>query len=722
MGDAHLRLNRYDESVVERADTLLGQMTLEEKCGQMNQLDPRWSPEVEQLVREGKVGSVLSVRRVHEINQLQRAAVQETRLGIPLLVGNDVIHGYRTIFPIPLAQSCTWDPLLVEQAARIAANEAAACGTDWIFAPMVDICRDPRWGRVAEGAGEDPTLGGVLARAQVRGFQANDLPGGRRIAACPKHYVAYGAAEGGKDYNTVDISERALRDTYLPPFWAAVDEGAGSIMSAFNEISGVPASANRFTLEQVLRDEWGFEGVVLSDYNAIAELVSHGYVADLREAARASVLAGVDMDMMGHAFVAHLTDLVSKGTVPLRRVDEAVRRILCLKIVLGLFEQPYTDEGLEGEYVLREDYRQAALEMARRSMVLLKNEGSLLPLSTERIALIGPLAHNASAPLGCWHCEGKEEDVETVLSGIRATRPSCVVEYVQGCSVADDSVDQFEEALCAARRAEVAVLVLGESERMSGEARSRAYLDLPGRQQELLEAIVATGTPVVCVLMSGRPLAIPWAAQHVRAILQAWHGGVRTGRAVADILFGDASPSAKLTVSFPRTTGQIPVYYAHKNTGRPYLGEGTVQFDQAYRSNYIDESNRPLFPFGHGLSYSSFAYSDLTVETPMVGVEDTLVVSATVRNTGERSGEEIAQLYVQDLVGSVTRPVKELKGFQRVVLGPGEAARVRFEVPAGLLGFHGPDLSYRVEAGRFRVWIGPDCETGLDGAFMVSGG
>jgi len=721
MGERHIRLNRYDQRVVERANELLDRMTLDEKVGQMNQLDPRWNHEIEQLVREGKVGSVLSVRRTAEINRLQRVAVEETRLGIPLLVGNDVIHGYRTIFPIPLAESCSWDLDLVERAARVAANEAAACGTDWIFAPMVDICRDLRWGRVAEGAGEDPFLGQAIARARVRGLQARDLAGGRRVAACPKHYVAYGAAEGGKDYNTVDISERTLRDVFLPPFWAALDEGAGSVMSAFNEISGVPASANRFTLREVLRKEWGFEGVVLSDYNAVGELVPHGYVADLREAAHKSVVAGVDMDMMGHAFPTHLAELVREGTVPVRYVDEAVRRILCLKIALCLFEHPYTDEGLEAEYILREEYRQVALEVARRSMVLLKNEGAMLPLRTDRIALIGPLANDAAAPLGCWHCEGQAEDVETVLGGIRAARPQCSVEFVQGCSIADESVDELEDAVRVAQQAEAVVLVLGESERMSGEARSRAYVALPGRQQELLEAVVATGTPVVCVLMSGRPLTIPWAAEHVPAILQAWHGGIRAGRAVADILFGDVNPSAKLTASFPRTVGQVPVYYAHKNTGRPYLGEGTVQFDQAYRSNYFDESNQPLFPFGHGLSYTTFSYTSLEVETPVVGVEDTLVVSATVTNTGERSGEEIAQLYVQDLVGSVTRPVRELKGFQRISLGPGESVTVRFGVPVSSLGFHGDDLTYQVEPGAFRVWVGPDAEARLDGEFVVTG-
>lgn len=722
MSDGHIRLNRFEQRVVAQADEILSRMTLDEKVGQMNQLDPRWNREIDKLVRQSKVGSVLSIRSVSEINRLQRVAVEETRLGIPLLVGNDVIHGYRTIFPIPLAESCTWDPDLVERAARIAADEAAASGTDWIFAPMVDICRDPRWGRIAEGAGEDPTLGQAMARARVRGFQADGLAGERRIAACPKHYVAYGAAEAGKDYNTVDISERTLRDVFLPPFWAAIDEGAASIMSAFNEISGIPASANPFTLREVLRQEWDFEGVVLSDYNAVGELVAHGFAADLREAALRAVLAGIDMDMMGHAFPEHLVALVEEGAVPLSLVDDAARRILCLKIALGLFERPYTDEGLEAQFILREDHRHAALDVARKSIVLLKNEGPILPLRTTKIALIGPLADDRAAPLGCWHCEGRPEDVETVLDGIRAVRPGCAVEFVEGCTVADDALDQVEDAVRAARQAEAAVLVLGENERMSGEARSRAYLGLPGRQQELLEAVVASGTPVVCVLMSGRPLVIPWMAEHVPAIVQAWHGGIRAGRAVADILFGEVNPSGKLTASFPRTVGQIPVYYGHKSTGRPFLGEGTVQFEQAYRSNYIDESNRPLYPFGYGLSYTTFAYRDLNVETPVVGMEDTLVVSATVTNEGELPGDEVVQLYVQDLVGSVTRPVKELKGFERLSLAAGESASVRFEVPISELGFHGLVLEYGVEAGAFKVWIGPDAESGLEDAFTVSAG
>jgi beta-glucosidase len=586
---------------------------------------------------------------------------------------------------------------------------------------MVDICRDPRWGRIAEGAGEDPFLGRALARARVRGFQDKNLAGGRKIVACPKHYVAYGAAEAGKDYNTVDVSERTLRDVFLPPFKATFDEGAGSVMSAFNEISGVPASANPFILRTVLREEWDFAGVVLSDYNAIGELVPHGFAADLREAALRSVLAGVDMDMMGRAFPGHLADLVREGVVPEEAVDKAVRRLLCLKISLGLFEHPYVDASLEGQFILRQDYRDIALDAAQKSMVLLKNVGHLLPLIARKIALIGPLADDLQSPLGCWHCEGRPEDVESVLDGLRAVCPDCDVTYVQGCTVMGHEIDQIAEAVQAAREAEVAVLVLGESDRMSGEARSRAYLGLLGQQQALLEAVYATGTPVVCVLMSGRPLVISWMANHVPAILQAWHGGIRAGRAVADILFGQVNPSAKLTVSFPRTVGQIPVYHAHKNTGRPFLGEGTVQFHEAFRSNYLDESNRPLYPFGYGLSYTTFRYADLQVETPVVGLDETLIVTATIRNTGDRAGDEIVQLYVRDLVGSVTRPVRELKGFQRVSLEPGESKAVRFEVPVSELGFWGLEMQYVVEPGAFKVWVGPNAEEGMEGQFTVQG-
>ncbi|MGC9522346.1 MAG: glycoside hydrolase family 3 N-terminal domain-containing protein, partial [Anaerolineae bacterium] len=662
----HYRFTEIDPAIEVRAEGLRAQMTLEEKIGQMNQVSPHWGEgNLEAEIRAGNVGSILNIWDVEELNRLQRIAVEETRLGIPLIIGTDVIHGYRTIFPIPLAEASTWDPDLLERAARVAADEAAASGTDWIFAPMVDIARDPRWGRIAEGAGEDPFLGRAMARARVRGFQARDLAGGRKIAACPKHYVAYGAAEGGKDYNTVDISERTLRDVYLPPFRAAFEEGAGSVMSSFNEIAGVPASANAFILRRILRDEFNWPGVVLSDYDAIGELIQHGVAADHREAALKAILAGEDMDMMGNAYVPHLADLVREGLVPEHLIDEAVRRILCLKLMLGLFEHPYTDPSLQGEVVLKPEHRALALEVAQKSMVLLQNDGRLLPLSPEtpKIALIGPLADNQTDLLGCWSCDGRPEDVETVLAGFRTVLPDSVeLTYTQGCRIEGDEELDIEGAVQAAAQADVAVLVLGEAAMMSGEAHSRAYLGLPGRQQELLEAVVATGRSVVVVLMTGRPLVIPWMAEHVPAILLAWHGGIRAGRAVADILFGAVNPSGKLTAGFPRTEGQIPVYYAHKSTGRPVHERGVIQFNRAHKSQYLDESTLPLYGFGYGLSYTTFEYADLEVETPKVGLDEMVIVSATITNTGDRAGDEIVQLYVQDLVAQVTRPVRELKG------------------------------------------------------------
>jgi beta-glucosidase len=704
-----------------KIDELLAQMTLEEKVGQLVQIGLNVS-EVEAKIKAGQVGSLLSSFDAGQNNKFQRIAVEESRLGIPLLVGNDVIHGYRTIFPIPLAQACSWEPDLVEQAAKIAAQEAATAGTSWIYTPMVDVSRDPRWGRVAEGAGEDPFLGIALAQAQVRGIQTKDLPNGWRIVACPKHYVAYGAVESGREYNIVDVSERTLRDIYLPPFKAAFEAGAGSVMSAFNEISGVPASANSFTLKTVLRDEFGFEGVVVSDYNAVGELIDHGVAADLKDAARLGMLAGIDVDMMSHAYSAHLAELVKEGAVPVEVLDRAVRRVLQLKWQLGLFEKPYTDETLAKTVILRPDFRALAREMTQKSMVLLKNDGNVLPLANQgqRLALIGPLADNRTDLLGCWAGQGQPEDVVTVLEGIKAyLGEASKLVYVPGCSIEDASEPDFTAALEAAKAADVVIVALGESAAMSGEAHSRAYLGLPGRQQELLDALHATGKPLVGVLMCGRPLAIPQMARQVAALLLAWHGGVEAGNAVADLLFGKANPSGKLSMSFPWTEGQIPVYYAQKNTGRPASGAGVVQFVEEFKSRYMDVPNTPLFAFGYGLSYTSFSYSDLIIETPEVASEGTLVASAVVTNTGQRAGDEIVQLYVRDLVGSVTRPVKELKGFQRLSLQPGEARKVRFEIPVKQLGCVGADMRYKVEPGDFKLWLGPASTNGLAGEFRV---
>lgn len=741
----------FDDPASEaRVDDLLARMTLREKVGQLVQITPfapvapeevmdsttdtsgsgaseapmRWDlhPELDALIQSGRVGSIFGSSDVRLINHCQQVAVKESRLGIPLIVGNDVIHGLRTAFPIPLAESCTWNPILLRRAARIAAEEASVTGTDWIFAPMVDVARDPRWGRIAEGSGEDPFLGAALARARVEGFQDGDLLSGRQIVACPKHYVAYGAAEAGRDYNTVDMSERTLREIYLPPFKAAFDAGAGSVMTSFNEIGGLPSTCNPFLLRDILRDEWNWQGVVVSDYEAVSDLIQHGVAADLKEATRLSMLAGLDMDMMSGGYATYLEELVNEGAVRMEVLDQAVRRVLLLKDQLDLFEKPFIDEALAEGIVLRDEFRSVALQVAQESMVLLKNDGPLLPLTPgrQRIALIGPLADNQRDLLGTWAIHSRPEDVETVLEGVRA----CVGEsdaliYRPGCSFDDDDATDFSDAVTAAREADVAILVVGESADLSGEAHSRAHLGLPGRQEELVDAIAETGTPIVAVVMSGRPLVIPEVVERVDALLAAWHGGIRAGRAVADILFGTANPSGKLTAGWPRTEGQIPLYYAQKNTGRPAASAGTKQFTESFKSTYLDEPNSPLFPFGFGLSYTTFTYRDLRIERETLGLNDDLVVRAVVQNTGPRTGDEIVQLYIRDLVGSVTRPLRELKGFQRVTLDPDEAQTVRFDVPVSSLGFVGRDMQYVVEPGDFKVWVGPHSGARLEGAFTV---
>lgn len=712
--------NRLDDATEARVEDLLARMTLDEKVGQMVQ-EPPHAPDLDEGIRQGQVGSVLSIHDPQRIRRWQRIAVEESRLGVPLLIGNDVIHGYRTIFPIPLAESCTWDPPLLERAARAAAEEASAMGTSWIFAPMVDIARDPRWGRVAEGAGEDPFLGSAMAQARVRGFQADDLRSGRRVLACPKHFAAYGAAEAGRDYNTVDLSQRTLRDVYLPPFQAAFAAGAGSVMTSFNEIGGVPSVANSFLQRTVLREEWNVQGMTISDYEAVQELAAHGVAAGPREAAALAARAGTDMDMAAGVFRQHLAALVREGTVDEAVVEAAARRILRLKFSLGLFEQPYADLEQVKTSSPREEHRALALEVAQKSIVLLKNEGNLLPLGgRERLALIGPLGDDAKDLLGAWAIQGRAEEVDTVLAGLRSVwaDPSSLT-FVPGCSISGPAAEDFAAAVAAARAAEVVVLAVGESAKMSGEAHSRAHLDLPGQQAELVEAVRAAGTPVVAVVLSGRPLVIPW-ADHVPAVIQAWQGGARAGRALADVLVGAVNPSGKLTISVPRAVGQIPVYYNHKPTGRPLTGVGTQQFgDEIFKSRFLDVPNDPHFPFGHGLSYTTFSYSDLTVETPTLRPEDTLQVSVVVANDGDRAGDEVVQLYVRDVVASVTRPVKELKGFQRVSLEPGERKQVPFAVPAAELGFHDQNMEYVVEPGSFKVWVGPDSVTGLEGEFEV---
>jgi len=700
----------------KRVEDLLRRMTVEEKIGQMCQYSG-FSEECESMLKEGKVGSFLNITGAEDTNRVQRIALDHSRLGIPLIFGLDVIHGYSTIFPIPLGLASSWDPEVVEKVASVAATEARSEGIRWTFAPMVDIARDPRWGRIAEGAGEDPYLGSAISRAAVLGFQGEDLANTNAVVACPKHYVAYGGAEGGRDYNTVDISERTLREVYIPPFKAAiVDAGAGTVMSAFNDLSGVPASANRHTLTDILREEWGFDGFVVSDWNSIGELVNHGIAGNHMEASKEAVMAGVDMDMCADVYRRSLVQLVKGRRLHEKAIDEAVRRILRIKFKLGLFEHPYVDPALAGRAIKSKGNIGAALEAARRSIVLLKNEGNLLPLRKDigSMAVIGPLADDHIAPLGSWSCQGNSKDVVTVLEGIKARASTeAKVLYAKGCDVDGDSTEGFNDAVKAAKESEVAIAVVGESGEMSGEAASRASLNLPGVQEELVKVICETGVPVIEVLMNGRPLSISWSAEHVPAILETWFLGIQAGNAIADAILGDYNPGGKLPVTFPRMVGQVPIYYDHKKTGRPPSAE-------KWSSKYLDAPFTPLFPFGHGLSYTRFEYSDLRIEQKGKGRSIGVKVSLQVKNIGDREGDEVVQLYIHDAVASVTRPVKELKGFRRIALKPGEKKRVDFTLASEQLSFLDRDLKRVVEPGIFEVMVGKSSEDiQLSGSFEV---
>jgi len=638
-------------------------------------------------------------------------------MGIPLILGSDIIHGYRTIFPIPLAEASSWDPAIAEKDAAVAAREASAAGKRWTFAPMVDIARDARWGRIAEGSGEDAYLGSAFAAARVRGFQGKDLSDPESVVACAKHYVAYGAAEAGRDYNTVDISERSMREIYLPPFHAAVVAGAGTLMSAFNDLNGIPASANSFTLTRILRGEWGFKGFVVSDWNSVGELITHGVAANAAQAAKEAIVAGVDMDMEGSAYLTSLAQLVRDGSVPEAAVTEAARRVLRIKYRLGLFEHPYVDPERERNVILSPENLAAAHEAARKSIVLLKNEKNLLPLpkSLRSIAVVGPLANDKRAPLGPWSGDGRPENVVTVLEGIKAKLgQGTAVLYAKGCEVRGASMDGFAEAIKAAKESAVAVAVVGESADMSGEAASRTSLNLPGCQNEFVQKIFETGTPVVMVVMNGRPLTIAWAAANLPSILETWFLGVQAGNAIADALFGDINPGGKLPVTFPYTVGQEPVYYNHFNTGRP------PSPSNRFTSRYIDAPFAPLFPFGFGLSYTKFFYGDLQLSSKTMSRSGEITISATVQNTGSVTGDEVVQLYVRDLVASVSRPVRELKGFRRITLAPGEKHRVEFTLTAEQLRFYDQRMQYVVEPGEFKVWIGPNSIEGLEARFEVT--
>jgi len=701
-------------AAAQNLDSLLARMTLEEKLGQLNLLSAggKASPEQTALVRRGLVGGLFNVIGTENTQAVDRVATTESRLKIPLLFGLDVIHGFRTIFPIPLAEAGAFDVDLAEATARAAGREAAAAGINWTYAPMVDIAHDPRWGRIAEGSGEDPYLGALLAAARVRGFQES-------ILATAKHFAAYGAAEAGRDYNTADVSERTLREVYLPPFKAAVDAGVATLMSAFNDIGGVPASGNAWLTDTVLRREWGFRGMVVSDWTSVAELIPHGVAGSRAEAGRQALTAGVDMDMQSSIYVETLAALVRDNRIPMAVVDSAVLRVLRAKARVAQL-RPVAPNTVE--------IRALARRAARESIVLLKNEGGVLPIdrAAPAVAVIGPLADNQLDALGPWHTDGRPEDVVTVLQGIKnRVAAGTQVLYARGAGIDDTATTGFADALATARRAKVAILVLGERHDMSGEAASRSSLGLPGVQQQLLEAVAATGTPVVLVLMNGRPLILEWAAEHVPAIVEDWFLGVESGNATAEVLFGDVNPSGRLPVTFPRSVGQIPLYYNHRNTGRPPAAD-------KFTSKYIDVPVTPRYPFGYGLSYTTFAYRDLKVAfrtttgsrdlqagPVRLGPTDTLSVVVTVANTGTREGTEVVQLYVRDEVASVARPVRELKGFSRVTLKPGEARRIELRLAARDLSFYGLDMKRTVEPGTFRVFVGPNSVEGLEAVFEV---
>lgn len=697
--------------VEARVNALLARMTLEEKLGQLQQLDGEangtFRPEHVDLVRKGLLGSTLNVRGAKQVNQLQHIAVDESRLKIPILFGFDVIHGYRTIFPIPLAQASSWDPSVAERASTIAARETYATGLRWTFAPMVDIARDPRWGRITEGAGEDPYLGSAFARAQVQGFQGTNFNTPNRILACAKHYVGYGAAEGGRDYNTTEISENTLRSVYLPPFKAAINAGVGTLMSAFNDLNGVPTSANHFTLTKILRDEWKFDGFVVSDYTAVKELINHGFAANDAEAAQKALSAGVDMEMVSRTFNQYGPTLLKEGRLTQKEIDEAVKRILRIKFRLGLFDRPFADETLEQNAFLTADSRAAAREIAARSMVLLKNDNNALPLnkSVSSIAVIGPLADDNRAPLGWWSGDGKDADTITPLQGLKnKVSPQTKINYAKGCEITGDSRAGFSEAVAAANNSQVAIVFVGEAKEMVGEAASRSTLNLPGVQMDLVKAIHVTGKPTIVVLVNGRPPTIGWIVDNVPAILESWMGGTESGNAIADILFGDVNPGGKLPLSFPRDVGQVPIYYNHMNTGRP------PDPASRYNSKYQDLPSTPQFPFGFGLSYTRFEISNVQLSADHIPVNGSVKVTLDVKNVGQRAGDEVAQLYIRDVAASVTRPVKELKGFQRVSLQPGETKRVEFTLDPERLSIWNVDMKFVVEPGEFKVMVGSSSE------------
>ncbi len=723
------------QPVQKRVADLLKRMTLAEKIGQLQQLDRNTNSPADfsGWLRSGAAGSFLGGSELIETpvqrNGLQHIAVEQSRLGIPLIFGHDSIHGFRTTFPIPLAQACAWEPELFERTEAISARETAAVGIDWTFAPMVDLARDPRWGRIAEGFGEDPWLGALYAAACVHGFQGTNIAAPDRVAACLKHYAGYGAAEGGRDYNTTEISEYTLRNFYLPQFKAGVDAGAWTLMSAFNCLSGMPASANRHTLTEILRDEWKFRGFVISDWDSVNELISQGVAADGAEAARLALTAGVDMEMVSSNYHNSLPELIKQGKVPKSVVDEAVRRILTVKFAKGLFDKPFVDESLYLNAFLKPDALALAREAAAKSCVLLKNENGALPIShqAKTIALIGPLAEETGDLLGCWAGPGRWQDVVSLAAGLRAklaagselkvvrgceiTGTAKITKRLDGTSVAEAAAaggDDFAEAVSAAKAADVVILALGEPGGWTGENSSRSTLGLPGRQMELFDAVVATGKPVIVVLINGRPLAVPRVQEKAAAILEAWDPGVQGGNGVADVLFGDVDPTGRLTTTFPRSVGQVPIHYNHFNTGRPALGK------------YEDGPSTPLYPFGFGLAYTMFEYGKVELSAPVMKPGGMFIAKVNLKNTGSRAGTEVVQLYLRDVAASAgPRPVRELKGFQKVLLQPGDSTEVAFTISSEELGYYDMKGNWLVEPGKFQVWICRDSASGSPAEFEL---
>lgn len=717
-------LQQFDDQNDEKIDSIISIMTLEEKIGQLtlytSDIDvtgPTIREGYKEDIQKGRVGAIFNAYGAKYTRQLQEMAVNETRLKIPLLFGYDVIHGHKTIFPIPLGESASWDLEAMEEAARIAAIEASAEGLHWTFAPMVDIARDPRWGRIAEGSGEDTYLATKIAVARVKGFQGEDLYDLNTILACAKHFAAYGAALAGRDYNTVDISDRVLREVYLPPFKAAVDAGVATFMTSFNEVDGVPATGSKYLMTDILKEEWGFDGFVVTDYTSINEMIPHGIVANEYEAGELAINAGVDMDMQGGVYQEHLEDLVKNGEVDEEQINEAVSRILRTKYMLGLFEDPYrySNEKREKELVMSKEHLAAARKIARKSIVLLKNEANTLPLrkDVKSIAVIGPLANSKKEMIGSWSAAGDYTKAITLLEGIRAAvSPSTKINYAKGSNINDDSTQWISEAVNQAKQSDIVILALGEEALMSGEAASRASIDLPGVQQQLAQAIHDTGKPLVVVLMNGRPLTINWLNENVNSILETWFLGTQAGHAIADVLFGAYNPAGKLPVTFPQSVGQIPLFYNNKNTGRPMS-------DQKYTSKYLDVSNEPLYPFGYGLSYTYFTYSNLKTAKASYNMGEEIEITVTVTNSGKVAGEEVVQLYVQDLVGSVTRPIKELKGFKKISLAPGETARVDFKLNKEDLAFYTRNMEFKAEPGTFKVFVGGNSRDVLEAEFEL---